>query len=205
MAHYIAEVMEEAENTEGKDQEMARKRAVDLILRIWSRKKDLPNGAYPLNDLKTILSVVGRLSPKASPYQWHGKDETENLLSKIFDGLQLVAVHGIILVAETKGIPDDLDATMPFLDEEEQNLIETIKGWIDYVNTGLAQPSLVTVTKVDKADLDAKQAELAKLEELDPKSRSDRILSREIDGLIEALSHLKLKLVAEDPESNGED
>ena len=43
---------------------------------------------------------------------------------------------------------------------------------------------------------------MAELKKLDPKSRSGRIFSRKIDGLIEALSDLKLKLAAEDPESN---
>ena len=205
MAHRLAEVMQEAESAEGGDKELARESAVDLILKLWSHKQSLPNGAYPLNDLKTVMSVVGRLRPEASPYRRHSSDETEKLLSRIFDGLRLVVVHGVILVSETRGIPDDLDAADPFLEEDERQFIKIVEGWFDYVKTGIPRPLLVILTEEEKADLDSKQAEMDQLEKLDPKSRSDRIFSREIDGLIEALSDLKLKIAAEDPESNKED
>ena len=204
MAHHLADVMQAAESGQGNDKELARERAVDLILKLWSHKKSLPKGAYPLNDLETVMSVVGRLRPETSPYQRHSSDETEKLLSRIFDGLRLVVIHGVILMSETKNIPDDLDAVAPFLNDDEGQLIEVVKGWIDYVETGLPRPPLVILTEDEKADLDLKQAEMAELEKLDPKSRSNQIFSREIDGLIEALSDLKLKLTAEDRKANRE-
>ena len=49
MAHHLAEILEEVRTTEGKDHEMACEQATDLILKIWSHKKSLPHGAYPLN------------------------------------------------------------------------------------------------------------------------------------------------------------
>ena len=196
MAHHLAEVMQEAEGAEGDDKELRRERALDLILKLWSHKRSLPKGAYPLNDLETVMSVVGRLGPEASPYRLHSSDETEKLLSRIFEGLCLVVVHGVILISETRGIPDDLDAVTPFLEEDERQFIEVVKSWVDYVKTGLPQPPFVIVTENEKAGLDSKQVEMAELEKLDPKSRSNRILCREIDRLIEALSDLKLKLIA---------
>ena len=196
MAHHLAEVMQEAEGAEGDDKELRRERALDLILKLWSHKRGLPKGAYPLNDLETVMSVVGRLRPEASPYRLHSSDETEKLLSRIFEGLCLVVMHGVILISETRGMPDDLDAVTPFLEEDERQFIEVVKSWVDYVKTGLPQPPFVIVTEDEKADLDSKQVEMAELEKLDPKSRSNRILCREFDRLIEALSDLKLKLIA---------
>ena len=193
MAHHLAEVMQEAESAEGGDKELARESAVDLILKLWSHKQSLPNGAYPLNDLKTVMSVVGQLSAEDSPFSRRSSDETEKLLARIFDGLRLVVAHSVILISETRGIPDDLDAVAPFLEEDERQLIEVVEGWIDIL------------TEDEKADWDSKQAEMAELKQLDPKSRSGRIFSRKIDGLIEALSDLKLKLASEDPESNKEE
>ena len=205
MAHHLAEMMQEAESTEGDDQKLARERAVDLILKIWSHKKSLPRGAYPLNKLDTVMSVVGRLSAETPPYRRHSSDETEKLLSRIFDGLRLVVVHGVILISKTRDVPDDLDTTAPFLDEKERQFIEVLKGWIDYVTTGLPRPPLVILTEDEKRARNSKQAEMAELEKLDLKSRSNRIFSREIDGLIQALSDLKMKLATEDPEANKED
>lgn len=205
MAHHLAEVMQEVESAEGSDKEQAQERAVDLILKLWSHRRNLPRGAYPLNDLEPIISIIGRLRPEASPYQRHSADETEKLLTRIFDGLRLVVAHGILLIAESKELSDDLDAAVPFLDDEERQFIEAVRGWIAYVKTGVPQPPLVVLTEEEKADLDAELAEIAELEKLDPKARSNRILSREIDGLIEALSDLKSKLAAETTEADRED
>ena len=204
MAHHLAEVMQKAEKAEGGDKEPAREQVADLILKLWSHRRSLPKGAYPLNNFETVMSVVGRLNPEASPYRWHSSDETEKLLARIFDGLRLVVIHGVILISETRGIPDDLEAVAPFLEEDERQLIKVIEGWIDYVKTGLPRPPLVILTEDEKVDLDLKQAEMVEIEKLDPKSRSNRIFSREIDGLIEALSDLKLKLTAEEPETSRE-
>ncbi len=146
------------------------------------------------------MSVVGRLSPTASPYRWHGSDETDKLLAEIFDGLRLVVAHGVILISETRGIPDDIDAAAPFLDEDERQFIEVVEGWIDFGKAGVHHPQFVILTEDEEADRDLKQAEMAELEKLDPKSRSRRVFSKEIDGLIEALSDLKLKLSAENRE-----
>ena len=204
MAHHLAEVMQQAESAEGGDKESAREQMVDLILKLWSHKRSLPKGAYPLNDLETVMSVVGRLCPEASPYRWHSSDETEELLARIFDGLRLVVVHGAVLISETRGIPDDLESVAPFLEEDERKFIEIVESWIDYARTGLTRPPLVVLTEEEKADVGATLAKIDELKKLDPRSRSNRILSGEIDGLIEALSELKLKLAAEDPEVNGE-
>ena len=185
MAHHLAEVMQEVESAEGSDKEQAQERAVDLILKLWSHRRNLPRGAYPLNDLKVVMSVIRQLRPEASPYQWHSTNETEKLLARIFNGLRLVVTHGVLLIAGTTKLPDDLDAAAPFLDDEERQFIEAVGGLLD-------------------TDLDAALAEIAELEKLDPKARSNRILSREIDGLIETLSDLKRKLVTEATEVDSE-
>ena len=204
MAHHLGEVMQEVESAEGSDKEQAQERAVDLILKLWSHRRNLPGGAYPLNDLEPVMSVIGRLRSEASPYQRYSADATEKLLARIFDGLRLVVAHGILLIAGSEKLPDDLDAATPFLDDEERQLIEEVRGWIAYVKTGVPQLPLVVLTEEEKANLDVELAEIAELEKLDPKSRSNRILSREIDGLIEALSDLKRKLVAEATEVDRE-
>ena len=130
MAHHLAEVMQEAESAEGGDKELALERAVDLILKLWSHKQSLPNGAYPLNELKAVMSVVQRLSPEASPYQRHSTDETEKLLAEIFDGLRLVVVHGAILISDTRNLPSDLESVDSFLDVDERQFIEVVESWI---------------------------------------------------------------------------
>ena len=205
MAHHLAEVLQEAENAEGDDKELAHGRAVDLILKIWSHRRSLPGGAYPLNKLEPVLSVLGRLEPKPSLYQQRSSNETEELLTKIFEGLRLVVVHGTILISQIEEVPDDLDTVIPFLDDDERQIIEAIRDWIDYAKPEFPRLSFAPLTEEEILEQESKEAEMAELEKLDSKSRSNRIFSKEIDELIEALSELKVKIAAEDPEANGED
>ena len=194
MAHHLAEVMQEAESADGNDKALAYERAVDLILKLWSHRRNLPNGAYPLNDLKALMSVVERLSPEASPYKRLRLDESEKLLAKIFDGLCLVVLHGAIIISETRNLPSDLESVDHFLDEDERKFIEVVEGWLKYVETGIPKPPIVFLPEDGKEGLDSRQNEIAELQKLDPKSRSKRIFAKEIDELIEALSDLKSKL-----------
>ena len=235
MAHHLAEVLQEAENAEGDDKELARSRAVDLILKIWSHKKSLPGGAYPLSDLEPVLSVLGKLSSQPPRHWLHRSDTTKELLARIYNGLRYVVGGGTILVSKIKvdatkellariynGLRyvvggsailvskvkaelSELDEFLPFLDDDERQMIEDVKSWVDYVQNGYWQSSLIVLTEEDKAEHESKRAEMDEFEELDPKSRSNRILANEIDKLIEALSELKEKIAAENPEEDGED
>ena len=202
MAHHLAEVMEEAEKAEENRKEEACQRAVDLILKLWSHRRNLPRGVYPLNDLESVMSVIGRLREAASPFRLRGSDEIEQLLGRIFKRLCLVVGHGVMLVSGAVKMPPDLDLVAPFLDERENQFLEVMQGWIDYLQSIPPQPpDVVVVTEQEKAFLDSRQTEMHDLEKLDPRTRSNRIFFREIEQLMEALSKLKLVLNREDGES----
>ena len=109
------------------------------------------------------------------------------------------------MISKIEEIPDDLDTVIPFLDDDERQVIEVVRDWIDYEKPKFPQLSFVPLTEEEISEQEAKEAEMAELEELDPKSRSNRIFSKEIDGLIGALSKLKEKIAAENPEENGKD
>ena len=204
MAHHLAEVLQEAEAAEGDDKKLACRQAADLILKIWSHRQRLPGGAYPLNDLEPVLSVLGRLEPKPSLYRQRSSNETEELLTKIFDGLRLVVVHGAILISQIEEVPDDLDAVIPFLDDDERQIIEVIRDWIDYAKPEFPRLSFAPLTEEEILEQESKETEMAELEKLDTKSRSNRIFSNEIDKLIKALSELKEKIAAKNSEAHGE-
>ena len=203
MAHHLAEVLQEAEAAEGDDKELACRQAADLILKIWSHRQSLPGGAYPLNELEPVLSVLGRLEPKPSLYRQRSSNETEELLTKIFEGLRLVVVHGAILISQIEEVPDDLDTVIPFLDDDERQIIESIRDWIDYVRPEPLRVSFPILT--EEIEQESEEVEMDEFEELDPKSKSNRIFSNEIDQLIETLSELKLQITAEDAKRNRED
>ena len=196
MAHHLAEVIQDADSAGVDEREAAFDRAVDLILKLWSHKRSLPRGAYPLNDLESAMSVLGRLNPNASPYRWDSSDDAEVLLARAFDGLCHVVVHGVTLISRAHCLPDDYEATTPFLDSDEREFLATIKDWIDYAQTGLPKSPLVLFTDEERAAHEAAREEACELEKLDPETRSKEIFLKETDRLIQVLSNLRSTISA---------
>ena len=197
MAHHLAELIEKAESTEGDDKTETHERINDLILKIWSHRRNLPRGAYPLNKLEEVISIVWRLRPEASPYFGMSSDETEYALARIFRGLQHVVIHGIILTSELKTIPENLEDFDPFLEDNERKLITNVQRWIEFHEA--EREKLVRVEFIDsaKSTLATPTSDEDTSEELDLRSASKRLMCKEIEELIDALSALKSTLTTQ--------
>ena len=194
MAHYIAETIQEAENAQGNSRDAALERAVDLILRIWTHRRSLPRSTYPLNDFERVLSIAARLSPDAWPYMRLGNHGTEQFLARIFYGLQHVVVCGVVLISEVEVVPNDLDDVIPFLEENEHQVIESIRSWIEHAHSGRPQPPHVSFSGENTSEENTEQSKEILPNNLDPRSRSIQDLSAEIEELIENLTQLKKTL-----------
>ena len=198
MAHHLAEVLQSAESASEDEKELAQNRAVNLILKLWSHKRSLPGAAYPLNNLERAMSVLARLSPDASLFQWISLGEKEKLLARAFDGLRLVVIRGVILISKTSDFPDAYEATMPFLNEDERKLLETFKSWKDYARPD--GPDLRRAIEGDgeQAPREVRQTEKAEEDESDTRTETIRLFSQEIDQVVDALLELKKRLAAEE-------
>ena len=142
MAHHLAELMQVAKDAEGRDKELAQEKAVDLILKLWAHRRDLPSNAYPINRIDTVISVIERLRTSTSPFHRNQGSEIEQFLSRIYSGLQTVAINGIVLTSKTTEIPDELKAVEPILDEEERRIVEAVHYWIDLIKTEHTMPQI---------------------------------------------------------------
>ena len=205
MAHHLAEVMHEAEIAEETDKDRAQQEAINLILELWSHRRDLPGSAYPLKNLEPVLSIIRRLSPKASPYGRNRADDTEELLSRVFDALQVVVIRGVVLTSKTTDVPDDLDVVDPFLDQQERRVVEAVQGWLEFINSEPSEPQVIVQFSGDDIDTDSTKSEISESDKLDQISGAKKILCEEIDSLIETLSDLKTKINVTNAENNGED
>ena len=195
MAHHLAELIAEAEDTEGDDRIEIRGRVLDLILRIWSHRRSFPQRKYPLSDLEDLVSLLWRLRPEASPFRRLGSNETEDLLAGVFRRFQRVVVYGILLISGIKTVPENVEDFEPFLDEHERELIENLKRWIEFFNADMSQ--YVRIEFVDKAT-SAGESSSDKAEakhELDTQLASKQYLVKQTDELIQALSTLKSRFV----------
>lgn len=195
MAHHLAELIAEAEGDDGDDRTETRGRIFDLILRIWSHRRSLPQNADPLSKLEDLVSVLWRLRPEASPFVRMGSNETEDLLARAFGRFQRVVVYGILLTAGLESVPEKVEEFEPFLDEHERELIETMRRWMESFSADLNR--VVRIEIADEAPADTSSCEEEADARLDAKAAPSRLLVEELDELIELLSSLKSRLVAE--------
>ena len=63
MAHYIAELIEEAETAKVEERPAKLAKCADAILKLWERRHQLPNGKRPFEDLEPILRALESLDP----------------------------------------------------------------------------------------------------------------------------------------------
>jgi len=63
MAHYIAELIEEARTAKVEDQPAKLARCADAILKLWDHRYQLPNGKRPFEDMEPIMRTLESLDP----------------------------------------------------------------------------------------------------------------------------------------------
>ena len=65
MAHYVAELMDHAENTAPEELAVSKNRCFEAILELWSHRAELPDGKRPFEDLEPIMRAVESLDPES--------------------------------------------------------------------------------------------------------------------------------------------
>lgn len=192
MAHHLAEAMIRADRTQGPEHEAAQARAVDLILKLWTRRHVLPGGAHPLKQFENVIAVLQRLQHDAWPFRRSARDFPGPLLTDAFDGLRFIVAHGILLASGNAASEAAAHEGAALLNDEEQFVLKAIQEWIEFCESGRRTdaPTLV-VTEEEAAEYAAKEAEQAELAALAPKERSRRKFADRLDELIETLNALK--------------
>jgi hypothetical protein len=69
MAHYIAELIHDAQTAGPDDRDVSRARCSEAILALWKHRHEFPDGKEPLRDFEPILRTLEALDPSESrPY-----------------------------------------------------------------------------------------------------------------------------------------
>ena len=137
MAHYIAELIDDAETAKVEDRPAKLAKCADAILDLWERRHQLPNGKRPFEDLEPILRALESLDPTDDTPRYFRfprmeVDETEQNAEtrkwlELADGLDYSAKilirycltqaaqtasdksKGWVELAEAVGLEDDID------------------------------------------------------------------------------------------------
>ncbi|HHV17234.1 MAG TPA: hypothetical protein GXX58_11810 [Gelria sp.] len=64
MAHYIAELIQDAEKASAEEQPAMMRACCDAILSLWNHRHTLPNGKRPFEELEPLLRTLESLDPE---------------------------------------------------------------------------------------------------------------------------------------------
>jgi hypothetical protein len=152
MAHYIAELIEEAETAKVEERPAKFARCANAILKLWQHRHQLPNGKRPFEDLEPILRAIESLDPADNTPRYFrsqrmAADETEENNEtrkwlKLVDALDYSAKILIryciaqaaqtaldkskkwIALVEEVGLEDDLDLPVVRFITDESDLLK---------------------------------------------------------------------------------
>ena len=101
MAHYIAELIQDAEKATVEERPVKMRACCDAILNLWKHQHTLPNGKRPFEELEPLLRTLESLDPADNTPRYfrsvravagdaEGNEETKSWL-KLIDGLDYSA------------------------------------------------------------------------------------------------------------------
>lgn len=109
IAHYLAERLTSLEQKAGPERPTAEAEVADLILRLWSLRRQLPGSRLPLAEVDEVEAAIARLTPGRRPWAYFGafaadaepsteETETSTTLKAalLIDRLAGDLVHGLI-------------------------------------------------------------------------------------------------------------
>ncbi|MEM5554893.1 hypothetical protein WNY51_08335 [Pseudocolwellia sp. AS88] len=69
LVHYIAENIHKSENCQGEEKEVAERKCVDAIFKLWHHRSELPRGINPFTEFDSVFRGLSRLDNSAQkPY-----------------------------------------------------------------------------------------------------------------------------------------
>lgn len=141
MAHYIAELIEDAEQTaDVAERQIAQERCCTAILRLWEHRSTLPRGARPLANLQKILDAIIDLRERkpvvVDLFVGGHRDGSDPLVQLAISaeeiGTKISRIALLTAIAEAQFGREKrwVDENGSMLSEEEKNLITYLDDWL---------------------------------------------------------------------------
>ena len=69
LVHYIAENIHKSENSQGEEKDVAERKCVDAIFKLWHHRSELPRGINPFTEFESVFRGLSRLDNSSQkPY-----------------------------------------------------------------------------------------------------------------------------------------
>ena len=172
LAHHLAEVMAEADRTDGPPKAAAETRAVDLILKLWMYRRALPEPVDPLGGYRNAVAVLGRLTAEANPWRNFQHSNTyEELLQETFAILSRIVLAGLLLTQISRPRPITAEE-LEGLEEEEIFLRSKLEEWMSFFSRSQSGDEIDT--EVVDSDIAEPVEDTARPERPDGPDNADR-------------------------------
>lgn len=90
MAHYVAELMEQADAADSEAREAAQRKCADVILSLWAHRASLPVNRRPLQSFDKIMEAVVRLrGDEPVYYRGFEQEEAPEVRDQVQDRLRM--------------------------------------------------------------------------------------------------------------------
>ncbi len=177
MSHYLAELIDKAENGSAQEQKEASAVAVDTILKVWEHRASFPGNAYPLTPFKDIIGILDVLRPDASPWEMNRLNGFNSIAADIYSYLCRITVG--LLAENLTQLGNNKEKQLPagILSVEEQRLVEALNIF--------TQAQLARATQLGEHGMGEEPENIAVAHQLLPL----------IDGLAEKLGELRTELI----------
>ena len=138
MAHYIAELIEKANNNEGKIKEKYEKECFETILKLWKEVDKVPNIKTPLSSFQKLYELYEEILYNKKTYRYFPKkkDDITNpflILAKDIDRLSKNIVENIFLIAYQDAIDKEKE-WFEFEIIEDVKQLKSIEHLLNYKN-----------------------------------------------------------------------
>ena len=171
MAHYLAELMDQAENASPEERAASKRRCSDAILELWSHRAELPDGKRPFEDLEPIIRAIESLDPE---------NETPRYFASIRDAID--EAEGDQQVQSLLKVVRDMDSTARILISQTLvdaalSAVDKSKEWVALAEEAGADSGIVDVgVRFVSGEVDIEHSS-------DPNTRKRDLLKERIDRL----------------------
>ncbi|MDL2311897.1 hypothetical protein LJC68_03355 [Bacteroidales bacterium OttesenSCG-928-B11] len=164
MGHYIAELIDKAENAKTEKERTAfQKECFDTILKLWDKRSTLSIESLPLGRIKIAIDILNEIQRQkniweqmrfANPTSW------ESLAVKIHDA-QMDAIRICIQAAIAENA---MEQEKVWVNEYSETLSSEEKEIIEKLDYFLEEPSPAIIYVFDDDKVDSKKVEKSKIE-----------------------------------------
>ena len=157
-AHHLAEVIAEASQAAGSAKVKSEAQAVDLVLKLWTHRRALPEPVDPLGGYRKAVEVLGQLTPEANPWEnYHQTGTYDSLLRQMFRLLAKIVLSGVLLT-QVSHSRQTTEEELKALEEEERYWHSTLQKWWPLVGHSRPRTEIkvefVDTTMTERAETD---------------------------------------------------